>query len=139
MINDYLPSYAAKINTDAQLQHICVSNLYVRMSYFPKAGNKEETQKYTFDHTCLLSQGKVKITVEGKSRIFDAPHLIFIAKEKVHLIEVLQDRTIISDIHAIRNGERVEDIIDPNDEIIPAGGKGFDILINSELNRFITN
>ena len=137
MNKNYLPLFKKSIDSQAQLQHTCVSNLYVRMSHFSKAGDKEESQEYTFDHVCHLSKGKVKITVDEKSKIFDAPHLVVIRKNKVHLIEALEDHTTLLDIHVIRNGENVEDIIDPEDEIMSPGAAGVLNITSTELNKYI--
>jgi hypothetical protein len=137
MNNNYLPFFKRSKDSQAELQHTCVSNLYVRMSHFKKIGHIEESQEYKFDHVCLLSKGKAKVTVDGKSKIFDAPHLIVIRKNKSHLIEALEDHTTLLDIHAIREGERVEDIIDPEDEIIAPGGDGLLTINNTELNKYI--
>lgn len=98
---------------------ICVSNLWVRMMYFEKAGDKNEGHVHNFDHITLLSKGKVKVHVEGETTEFAAPHLIYIAKGKSHYIEALEDGTIASCLHALRTGEREEDIIDPS--MIPNG------------------
>ena len=42
---------------------------------------------------------------------------IFIRKDIIHTFEALEPKTVLYCIHAVRNGERVEDIIDP--ESIP--------------------
>jgi quercetin dioxygenase-like cupin family protein len=137
MNSNYLPFFKKSKNSQAELQFTCVSNLYVRMSHFKKIGDIEESQEYKFDHICHLSKGKLKITVDEKSKIFNAPHLIVIRKNKVHLIEALEDHTTLLDIHAIRNGENVEDIIDPEDEIIAPGVNGVLTINDTEFNKYI--
>lgn len=137
MNSNHLPVFKKSKDSQAELQYTCVSNLYVRMSHFKKIGDVEESQEYKFDHVCLLSKGKAKVTVDGKSKIFDAPHLIVIRKNKSHLIEALEDHTTLLDIHAIRDGENVEDIIDPEDEIIAPGAAGVLNITSTELNKYI--
>lgn len=95
-----------------------VSNLWVKQMVFMK-GDINPGHKHTFDHQTLLGTGSVKVTVNGKSSIFHAPTIIFIRAGNEHLIEAMEDNTIAYCIHPIRDGERIEDIIDPED--IPEG------------------
>ena len=98
---------------------VCVSNLWVRMMHFQKAGDKNEGHVHSFDHITLLSKGSVRVHVDGQATEFKAPHMIYITKGKSHYIEALEDGTIATCLHALRTGEREEDILDP--AMIPAG------------------
>lgn len=139
-MNDiYPPETVISKCGDPQVQLSCVSNLYIRLMHFKRVGDIEHGHSHPFDHISLLSSGKAKVTVEGQSKTFDAPHMIFIAKEKTHEIEALEDGTVMLCIHPIRNGERVEDIIDPKSMIIPPGKNGVDIMENLGLMDFIVN
>lgn len=101
------------------LVHIgCVANLYSRMMRFEKAGDTEVGHTHQFDHLTLLAKGKLKVTVEGVSSEFTAPHMIWIHKDKVHELEALTDETVAYCIHALRDKDSGE-IIDPS--MIPAG------------------
>lgn len=97
----------------------CVANLYSRMMHFRKAGDIEVGHTHQFDHLTLLAKGKLKVTVEGQVTEFTAPHMIYIQKDKVHELEALTDETVAYCIHALRDGDGVEDIIDPS--MVPAG------------------
>jgi len=97
-----------------------VANTWVKQMSFAKAGDINDGHTHIFDHQTLLAKGKVKVTVNGKDSEFTAPTIIFIRAGFEHQIEALEDDTICYCIHAIRDGERVEDIIDPAD--IPEGG-----------------
>lgn len=97
----------------------CVSNLWVRMMHFAKAGDQNEGHVHNFDHITLLSKGSVEVDVEGNKTTFTAPHLIYVAKGKRHFIKALEDDTIASCLHALRTGEREEDVLDPS--MIPVG------------------
>ena len=98
---------------------VCVSNLWIRQMHFLKAGDKNEGHVHNFDHVTMLSRGSVKVHVEDEATIFHAPHLIFVAKGKSHYVEALEDDTVAACVHALRTGEREEDILDPS--MIPKG------------------
>lgn len=97
----------------------CVSNLWVRMMHFEKAGDHNVGHVHNFDHITLLSKGSVEVDVEGNKTTFKAPHMIYIAAGKRHFLTALEDGTVASCLHALRTGEREEDILDPS--MIPAG------------------
>lgn len=102
-----------------QTKMACVSNLWVRMMHFEKAGDRNEGHVHNFDHITLLSKGSVEVDVEGSKTTFNAPHLIYIAAGKRHFLTALEDDTVASCLHALRTGEREEDVLDPS--MIPAG------------------
>ena len=103
----------------APLVHIgCVANLFSRMMRFEKAGDIEVGHTHQFDHLTLLAKGKLKVTVEGVSTEFTAPHMIYIHKDKVHELEALTDETVAYCIHALRDKD-TDDILDPS--MIPSG------------------
>lgn len=97
----------------------CVSNLWIRQMHFVKAGDRNEGHTHNFDHITLLSKGSVEVDVEGQKTVFKAPHMIYIIKGKSHYLTALEDDTIASCVHALRTGDREEDILDP--AMIPAG------------------
>lgn len=90
----------------------CVSNVYIRMMHFHKAGDIEEGHAHQFDHVTFLSKGSMKIVVEGIEKTFRAPHMILIAKNKHHEMTALEDDTIMSCIHALRGFDG--DVLDPD-------------------------
>lgn len=98
---------------------VCVSNLWMRQMHFLKAGDKNEGHIHNFDHITHLSKGSVEVDVDGNKTTFHAPHLIYIAKGKRHFLMALEDDTVACCVHALRTGEREEDILDPS--MIPAG------------------
>lgn len=97
----------------------CVANLVSRMMHFKNAGDKEHTHTHSFDHLTLLASGSVKCEVNNKETIFKAPHMIYIKKDQEHCFTALEDNTVAYCIHAMRIGERIEDIVDPT--MIPEG------------------
>jgi quercetin dioxygenase-like cupin family protein len=96
----------------------CVANLFSRMMYFKRAGDTEFGHTHQFDHLTLLATGKLKVTVDGISTEFTAPHMIYIHKDRVHELVALADETVAYCIHALRAKDS-NDILDPS--MIPAG------------------
>lgn len=103
----------------------CVANLWSKQLHFKKAGDTEHGHKHSFDHLTLLAHGSLRVTVNGSESVFNAPTMIFIKAEYNHELVALEDNTVAYCIHALRDGDAVGDIIDP--ESIPAGVNAFDI------------
>jgi hypothetical protein len=94
-----------------------VSNLWSKQMNFLKAGSKEQGHSHLFDHLTLLAAGSLKVTVEGVSTEFKAPHMIYIKAGKVHELVALEDNTVAYCIHALRDDEGI--LLDPS--MIPEG------------------
>jgi quercetin dioxygenase-like cupin family protein len=97
----------------------CVSNLWLRQMHFVNAGDANEGHVHNFDHVTLLAKGSVTVDVEGQLTEFTAPHMIYIAAGKRHFLTAKEDGTLAYCVHALRTGEREEDILDP--AMVPAG------------------
>ena len=97
----------------------CVSNLWMRQMHFIKAGDRNDGHTHNFDHITLLAKGSVTVDVDGNLTDFVAPHMIYIAKGKRHYLIAKEDDTLAYCVHALRTGEREEDVLDP--AMIPAG------------------
>lgn len=121
---DSSPLVDLSVNGDPEVQLTCVSNLFFRSMHFKHAGDIEKGHAHVFDHVSLLTRGSARVTVNGLCRVFSAPHAIYIKKDWIHEIEALEDGTIMICVHALRDGERAEDIIDPDSHVIPPGGDG---------------
>jgi len=89
-----------------------ISNVWTLMISLKK-GEVHEGHSHTFDHTHLLSVGKVKLTIDGCESVFEAPTQIFIKRGLDHSMECISEESVGTCIHVIRNGMRVEDIVDP--------------------------
>jgi len=98
---------------------VCVSNLWLRQMHFKNAGDRNEGHVHNFDHMTLLAKGSVTVDVDGELTDFTAPHMIYIAKGKRHFLTAKEPDTVAYCVHALRTGEREEDILDPS--MIPAG------------------
>jgi len=108
-----------------------VSNVWIKQMVFENAGDINEGHEHAFDHQTLLAYGKVLVTVNGKSKEFSAPTIIYIRAGQTHEIKAIQPGTVCYCVHPIRDGERIEDIIDPDD--IPEGISLQQGLINGVL------
>ncbi len=94
-----------------------VANIYSRLMHFEKAGDIEYGHTHQFDHLTLLAHGKLQVTVDDKVTIFEAPHMIYIHKDKNHELVALEDNTVAYCIHPIRDSHGI--ILDPS--MIPNG------------------
>ncbi len=95
-----------------------VSNLYTRMMNFSNKGDTEPGHSHVYDHLTLLAAGSLKVTVEGKSTEFRAPHSIYIQKDKQHELVALEDNTLAFCIFALKDINGF-DLLDP--ESVPKG------------------
>ena len=97
----------------------CVSSVYVRHMVFEKTGDIEDGHSHQFDHQTLVAKGSVRVSANGKSTVFNAPHCVFIKAGVEHELTALEDDTVCYCIHALRDGTDVCDIIPQ--ESIPLG------------------
>jgi quercetin dioxygenase-like cupin family protein len=95
-----------------------VANIFSKQLNFLKTGDIEQGHTHTYDHLTLLAKGRLKVTVDGKETVFVAPHMIYIAKNKTHILEALEDNTVAYCIHALMNKD-TGDLLDPS--MVPEG------------------
>ena len=105
---------------DAPLGHpqckiTVVANVVTVMWHFAKAGQKATGHKHPHDHQTLLAHGAISCVADGVRSTFEAPHVIVVRAGVHHEFEALTDDTTFFCIHALRNGDGVDDVIDPND------------------------
>lgn len=96
-----------------------VSNVFVRMMIFEKAGDTELGHAHNYHHGTLVASGSVLVRAKGEETVFKAPTMIWINKDIKHELVALEDNTVCACIHALRTTDG--DIIDP--ESIPAGAE----------------
>jgi quercetin dioxygenase-like cupin family protein len=96
-----------------------VSNMWVKQMLFEHAGDVHPGHAHTFDHQTLLGAGKLEVWANGQTTEYEAPTIIYIKAGIRHGMRALSDKTVVYCIHPLRDGERVEDIIDPKS--IPNG------------------
>lgn len=88
--------------------------------YFENAGDVMHGHAHKYDHTTLVASGRVRFTVDGATSEFSAPHMVVVAKGKVHDLTALEPNTVCYCVHALRSNESW-DIVDP--DMVPAGVK----------------
>lgn len=91
-----------------------VDNVFVKMMSFPNVGDTHEGHSHIFDHITLLSSGSVKMVHDKGEQEFKAPHLIVTPKGIKHQFIATQPNTLLCCIHAIRDGDDVDDIAPQN-------------------------
>jgi quercetin dioxygenase-like cupin family protein len=96
-----------------------VSNMWVKQMVFEQAGDVHPGHAHTFDHQTLLARGSVEVNANGQKTIFTAPTIIYIKAGIKHGMVAMEDKTVVYCLHPLRDGEHVEDIIDPKS--IPNG------------------
>jgi len=103
-----------------QQKQSVVSNMWTKQIVLEHKGDTYEGHSHTFDHQHLLAVGSIRVRVEDGSgdeivEEYEAPVIIFIEKDSVHSFECISDNSVGYCIHPLREGYRVEDIMDPND------------------------
>lgn len=101
-----------------EIQILAVSNVYCRLMSFKKTGDQEIGHHHEYNHGTLLAKGKVLVEKFDdddnlvSSKVFTAPTFIFIEKEVIHKITALEDDSLATCIHALRDLD--DKIIDPS-------------------------
>ncbi len=112
-----LPGSDPATTVGARVMIGAVDNVYCRMMYFARAGDREQGHTHNYDHFTLLAAGRLRVTVGGVSTDYVAPYMIYIAREFEHELLALEDHTAAYCIHALRDPEGV--VLDPT--MIPLG------------------
>lgn len=99
----------------ARSELMIVDNVFVKMMHFYYKGDETESRghSHVFDHITLLSRGSVLMEVLGEnpsSVEHKAPKLIVTPKNISHKFTALESDTVLCCIHAIRDGDGVDDI-----------------------------
>ena len=94
------------VQTDLRI----VDNVFVKMMQLHFVGDRVEGHAHTFDHITLLAKGSVRMTAKDASTDYSAPMLIVTPKGIEHAFEALAPDCLICCVHAIRDGDGVDDI-----------------------------
>lgn len=87
-----------------------VDNVFVKMIPLNGIGDKVQGHAHVFDHITLLSVGKVRMKHDNGEQIHTAPCLIVTPKGITHEFTNLAEQSILCCIHAIRNGDNLDDV-----------------------------
>lgn len=91
-----------------------VDNVFVKMMVCKDIGMEIVGHAHTFDHITLLSSGAVDMVARGSVARYTAPMLIVTPKGVVHRFVAVAPNTVLCCIHAIRDGDEMEDVAPPN-------------------------
>lgn len=87
-----------------------VDNVFVKMIPLAKVGDKVQGHAHVFDHITLLSVGSVLMKHDNGEATYTAPCLIVTPKGITHEFTSLTDFSLLCCIHAIRDGDGVDDV-----------------------------
>lgn len=87
-----------------------VDNVFVKMIPLAKVGDKVRGHAHVFDHITLLSVGSVRMKHDNGEAVYTAPCLIVTPKGITHEFTSLADFSLLCCIHAIRDGDGVDDV-----------------------------
>lgn len=90
-----------------------VDNVFVKMHRFINAGDTHQGHAHTFDHITLLATGAVLMKHDNGEQTFQAPHLIVTPSGITHQFTALEPGTVFCCIHAIRDGDGVDNVASP--------------------------
>jgi len=91
-----------------------VDNVFVRIHHFVRIGDTHQGHAHTFDHITLLSSGAVKMVHDNGEEDYKAPFLIVTPKGIKHQFTALEENTVFCCIHAIRDGDSIDDVASPD-------------------------
>ena len=100
-----------------EIKILAISNVYSRLMHFNKAGDRELGHYHTYDHGTLLASGRLLVEKLDdnnnviSSKEFTSPTFVMIEKNSKHVLTALEDNTVASCIHALRDEN--ENIVDP--------------------------
>ncbi len=87
-----------------------VDNVFVKMIPLSKVGDKVQGHAHVFDHITLLSVGSVRMKHDNGEAIHTAPCLIVTPRGITHEFTSLTDFSLLCCIHAVRDGDGVDDV-----------------------------
>lgn len=87
-----------------------IDNVFVKLHKFLRIGDTHSGHAHVFDHITLLSTGSVRMIHDNGEQIYTSPHLIVTPKGIKHQFIALEPDTVFCCIHAIRDGDGIDDI-----------------------------
>lgn len=93
-----------------------VDGIFIKLMHFRKKGWIAQTHVHNYDHQTLLSSGRLRVTVGDDVAEYQAPTIIVIQQGAPHLLEALEDDTVATCIHQIREDASIVEGI-ANDDL----------------------
>lgn len=87
-----------------------VDNVFVKMFHLKDVGSSIQGHAHSFDHITLLASGAVIMKHDNGVAEFTAPYLIVTPKGVSHDFVSTKPETVLCCIHAIRDGDGVDDV-----------------------------
>ncbi len=91
-----------------------VDNVFVKMFSLHGTGDKMSGHAHTFDHITLLAKGTVLMRAKGQEVEHTAPKLLVTPKGIEHEFEAVTTDCLLCCIHAVRDGDDVDDVAPPD-------------------------
>lgn len=91
-----------------------VDNVFVKMMHLYFAGDQVHSHTHTFDHITLLAKGRVLMKAADSEKEHVAPKMIVTPKGIAHEFIALENDCLLCCVHAIRDGDDVDDIAPQN-------------------------
>lgn len=89
-----------------------VGGVYAKELQLRLRGDKVVSHSHNFDHLSLLAKGRVAVTVNGISTVYNAPTAVNVRAFMEHEIEALVDDCLWYCIHAVPDDLRGEAQLD---------------------------
>jgi quercetin dioxygenase-like cupin family protein len=96
----------SEVKSDMQI----AANVFVKMYTMESVGDKIEGHSHTFDHITLLATGSVVMKARGQEKTHVAPKLLITPLGIAHEFVSLEPNTTLCCIHAIREGDGIDDV-----------------------------
>jgi len=90
-----------------------VDNVFVKLHQFLRAGDTHQGHAHAFDHVTLLATGSVLMKHDKGEQEYKAPTLIVTPKGISHQFTAKEPNTVFCCIHAIRDGDGLDDVVLP--------------------------
>jgi quercetin dioxygenase-like cupin family protein len=87
-----------------------VDNVFVKLHLFVNVGDTHDGHTHVFDHITLLASGAVTMKHDNGEKDYSAPYLIVTPKGIRHQFIAKEPNTVFCCIHAIRDGDGVDDV-----------------------------
>lgn len=85
-------------------------NVAVRMMHFQASGDTHNGHVHKFDHISVLAKGAVRVEFNDGVQEHAAPCLIIVPKLVRHQFIATEPGTILCCVHAVRDGNNIEDV-----------------------------